>query len=472
MKQQPKRRSPAKKKPLETFQAEIHQVNDQGVGIDRFQGKELVIAGVLPGEQVSFSIEHAGQYRIVGRLQKVLTRSPERISARCPQARSCQGCSLIHWAPAAQLRFKEDLIRQAATQLEQDQHPEILPIQAASQPFGYRTNAKLVLGRQRGRVLLGLYRRGSHDVVDIGDCPLHHPLINKVATVLRDEITRQNISVYNPAHHQGLLRYISVRVSPQNQRVLVTFVTRERNYREMTYLAKWLCKKVPEVVAVHELVNSSTGNVILNGETFKLLGKTDLLDQVGDIQLHIAPTAFFQVNHEQAGRIYRLVRDWAGLQQDQVALDLYCGIGGIALHLARDAGQVLGIEVVEAAVRSARRNAQLNGLSNCDFRAGDVAELIHDLGGSAPQVAVLNPPRGGCEESVLEALLELAPPTLIYVSCNPQTLFRDLAILVQNGYRAEKLQPFDMFPQTPHVESVVRLVRQSTKKTARGGQKS
>ena len=156
----------------------------------------------------------------------------------------------------------------------------------------------------------------------------------------------------------------------------------------------------------------------------------------------------------------------------QVALDLYCGIGGIALHLARDAGQVLGIEVVEAAVRSARRNAQLNGLSNCDFRAGDVAELIHDLGGSSPQVAVINPPRGGCEESVLEALIELAPPTLIYVSCNPQTLFRDLAILVQNGYRAEKLQPFDMFPQTPHVESVVRLVRQSTKKTARGGQKS
>jgi len=472
MKQQPKRRLAAPKKPVETFQVDIARVNDQGVGSARFQGKELLVAGALPGEQVSFQIEHEGQYRILGRLTKVLTASPNRVRSNCPQAHKCQGCSLINWAPSAQLQFKEDLIRQAATLLPEDPRPKLLPIRGADQTFAYRTNAKLVVGRQRGRVLLGLYRRGSHDIVDIGDCPLHHPLINKVTAVLREEIARQNMPVYDPNRQQGLLRYVSIKVSPQHQRVLVTLVSRERNYREMTFLAKWLVKKVPEVVAVHELVNASTGNVILSGETFKLLGKMDLLDQVGDIKLHIAPTAFFQVNHEQAGRIYRLVREWAALQPGQSALDLYCGIGGIALHLAQDAGLVVGVEVVDAAVRSARRNAQLNGLNNCDFRSGDVADLIHDLHGAQPQVAVLNPPRGGCDEEVLKALIELAPPTLIYVSCHPQTLFRDLAILVQNGYRAEQLQPFDMFPQTPHVESVVRLVRQPTKTAAKGGRKS
>ncbi len=247
---------------------------------------------------------------------------------------------------------------------------------------------------------------------------------------------------------------------------MVTFVTAERNFREVTHLAKWLKRKVPEVVSIHQNINPSAGNVIYGRETLKMLGVPDLVDAVGDIRLRISPTAFFQVNHDQAARIYDLVRRWAALAPEESAVDLYCGIGGIALNLARDAGRVIGIEAVEEAVHNARENARMNELKNCTFRAGDAAELVHELSMDvAPgAVAVVNPPRSGCDREVLEALVELEPRTLIYVSCNPETLARDLDILHGLGYRTEEVQPVDMFPQTPHVESVARLIPAKTKR--------
>jgi 23S rRNA (uracil1939-C5)-methyltransferase len=219
-------------------------------------------------------------------------------------------------------------------------------------------------------------------------------------------------------------------------------------------------KKIPQVVSVQQNVNASTGNVILGAQTLKMLGHPALLDQVGDLRLRISPASFFQVNHPQAERIYALVRQWAACRRDEHALDLYCGIGGIAMNLARDAGQVLGIEVVEDAVRNAADNARLNQLDNCRFRAGDAAELLEDLELELPPgaVAVVNPPRKGCEPEVLKRLAALAPRLLLYVSCNPLTLARDLDLLAGLGFVTEDIQPVDMFPQTPHVECVARLV--------------
>jgi len=297
--------------------------------------------------------------------------------------------------------------------------------------------------------------------VDIGACPLHHPLINRIVAVVREEIQRQDIFIYNPLTRRGLLRYLLVKVSPAGNKAMVTFVTAERDYRRITPLAKWLKRKVPEVISVHQNVNASAGNVILGRETLRVLGVPDLIDRVGDIRLRISPAAFFQVNHAQAARIYALVSRWAQPRPEEYALDLYCGIGGIALHLARQAGRVIGIEVVEEAVCNARRNAVMNKLENCSFRAGDAAELLQEAAGNLPPsgVAVVNPPRGGCDERVLQALAGLGPRALIYVSCNPDTLARDLVALARLGYRTEEVQPVDMFPQTAHVESVARLVK-------------
>ncbi len=455
----PKNQKPKRRAPAPAIELDINRLNDEGIGISYFETKEVLITGALPGERVALTIEHEGQRRIIGQLRRVLRKSNDRGISSCPQASECQGCSLIAMNYPAQLRFKEDKVRRYLGNYPSLSSVKMHPIWAAEHKLGYRTNAKLVMAKERGKVKIGLYRRGSHDVVDIGNCPLHHPLINRITAVVKEEVERQGIYIYNPKTQRGLLRYLTIKIAPGTSKAMVTFVTAERNFRELTHLGKWLKKKVPEVVSVQQNVNTSEGNVIFGRDTLKVVGVPDLIDQVGDIRLRIAPTSFFQVNNEQAARIYAQVRQWATLQTNETAVDLYCGIGGIALNLAQDAGRVIGIEVIEEAVRNARENARMNELGNCTFIAGDAAELVHDLARDvAPgSVTVVNPPRNGCDEEVLTELADLAPRAMIYVSCNPETLARDLDRLQRLGYRTEEVQPVDMFPQTPHVESVALL---------------
>jgi 23S rRNA (uracil1939-C5)-methyltransferase len=366
---------------------------------------------------------------------------------------------LLSWKYEAQLICKFKRVVDALGAYPSLSGTDLNKVWAAPETLGYRASAKLVVARKRGKAQVGMYRRGSHDVVDIADCPLHHPLINQVAAVVREELDRRNISAYDANHRRGLLRYVLIRVSPTYNKAMVTFVTSERNYREVTHLAKWLQRKVPEVISVHQNVNSSSGNVIFGRETFKVLGTPDLIDQVGDVRLRLGPTSFLQVHHVQAARIYRLVREWCGLQTGEAVLDLYCGVGGISLHLAATAHQVIGIETVDEAVRHARANAKMNGFNNCKFIAGDAEALLTEdlpLTGKLGAV-VVNPPRSGCASQVLKAIAAMQPRTLVYVSCHPDSLARDLASLVDQGFRVEEVQPVDMFPQTPHIENVVRL---------------
>lgn len=456
MSRPPARRSST---PRVTIELQIDTLNADGVGVARHDGKEVVVPGALPGERVVAAVDHEGHRRIVGRLAKIVTRHPDRTAVSCPAARNCQGCPLIDLAYPAQLTFKHEQLQRVLTAYPTLEQIQLPPVWGAAHPLGYRTSAKLVFGRERGRVKLGLYRRGTHEVVDIGNCPVHHPLINRIATVVREEVQRQEIYVYNPERRTGLLRYLSVRVSSSTGKALVTLVTAMRDFRQVNQLAKWLQRHVPEVVGVHQNINPGEGNAIFGRETLKMLGMADLLDQIGEVRLRLAPTAFFQVNHEQAARIYALVRQWAALRREESAIDLYCGIGGIALHLAKDAGQVTGIELSEEAVRNARDNARLNALGHCRFVSGEAAEQLQEMAAQIPpgSVTVVNPPRGGCDPAVLEALVGLAPRTLIYVSCNPETLARDLHLLAGFGYGTQEIQPVDMFPQTAHIEAVARL---------------
>ncbi len=438
----------------------IDRIDDDGLGLATHDGKPVVVFDALPGEKVLARVVHAGRHRIIASTQRVLQPSRDRIAkTSCSHYRACQSCALLSWKYDAQLACKCKRVADALAAFPSLLEVDLGEVWAAPETLGYRASAKLVVARKRGKGQVGMYRRGSHDVVDIADCPLHHPLINRVAAAVREELDRRNISAYDANHRRGLLRYLLVRVSPSYDKAMVTFVTSERNYREVTHLAKWLQRKVPEVISIHQNVNASSGNVIFGRETFKVLGTPDLIDQVGDVRLRLGPTSFLQVHHAQAARIYRLVRDWCDLQAGESALDLYCGVGGISLHLASKAHQVLGVETVAEAVRHAQANAKMNGFSNCKFVAGDVEIILGEdlpLTGKLGAV-VVNPPRSGCSQQVLTAIAALQPRTLVYVSCHPDSLARDLALLVEQGFRVEQVQPVDMFPQTPHVENVVRL---------------
>ena len=455
----------AKKQPRDTLKLTIDALDDEGIGLAPHEGKTALVQGAFPGETVVAEVEHYGRTHIYTRLRKILRHAPERTARTlCKLEQDCLGCALIGMKYADQLRLKQQRVAQALHQQRLLDELEIPAVMPSDPPVAYRASAKLAFSRRREKIMLGLYRRGTHDVIDCPDCPVHHPLINEIAAVVRTEIRTQGISIYHPQQQKGCLRYLLIRVSPGSGKALVTFVSNFRELRQLPKLAKWLTRKVPAVIGVHENINSSTGNVILGEDTLKLQGRPDLIDQVGDIRLKIAPEAFFQVNSLQAKNLYRLVRNWAGLTGRAVAIDLYCGIGGIALHLAQDAYRVFGVESVAGAVRNATQNAALNGFKNCRFFAGDAAQQLQrlPLDGRRPDLVTLNPPRKGCAQEVLQTLTQLSPAQIIYVSCDPESLARDLRFLVDSGFKIERVQPVDMFPQTTHIETVVQLSNRRT----------
>lgn len=456
------KKEPEKKKTrgpeLETLKLTITGLDSEGVGMAREDNRTALVQGAFPAETVVATVEHRGRTHIFTRLLKILRRSPLRTAQPgCPLELSCLGCPLVSMQYQGQLQFKQERVEQALTALIPPASFSALPVLPAVDTLGYRTSAKLVFARKREKLLLGLYRRGSHDVVDIAECPVHHPLINRIASIVRQDVARQQVSVFNPRHQRGLLRYLLIRVSPDYNRALVTFVCHDRDYQELPKLAKKLVKKVPEVIGVHQNINSSGGNVILGNESIKLLGHPDLIEQVGDIRLHIAPESFFQVNTRQATKMYALINEWAALRGQETVVDLFCGIGGIALSLAKGARSVIGIEIVPEAVRNAKANATLNQLSNCRFIAGDAMAELERLA-ITPDLVTLNPPRKGCGTELIRHILALRPAQIIYVSCDPDTLAQDLKQLLDGGYQIKRLQPVDMFPQTAHIETLVQLV--------------
>lgn len=437
----------------------IERLDGEGLGVARLGGHELRVPLTLPGERVEVSLGRPGAGAAYGRLERVLLPSARRVPSPCRHAGSCVACPLIAMAYEAQLALKRERVSEAIGRYPRLAGTEVREVWAAPEPLGYRATAKLSLARTRSGVIVGMNRPGSRMVVDTPACPVHHPLVNAVAVAVRKETARLRLDVFDPETGRGLLRFVVVKVAPARRSAMVVLVASRRDMGSLTRLAKGLEARVPEVVSVFGSVNTSDSGMVLGREVYRILGAPDLFDRVGDIRLRISPAAFFQVNHAQAARVYAQVREWAALTKAETALDLYCGIGPIALHLARDAGRVLGIELVVDAVRDARASAEANKLGNCSFRAGDAIELLRSAAGRAerPAVAVVNPPRAGCEPAVLSALAGMRPRALLYVSCNPDTLARDLDLLAGHGYRTAGVQPVDMFPQTAHVECIARL---------------
>jgi 23S rRNA (uracil1939-C5)-methyltransferase len=277
--------------------------------------------------------------------------------------------------------------------------------------------------------------------------------------VVRRGITKLKVPIYNPRSKMGLLRYLVVRVSEFEQKAMVVLITADKGYNEIHHLSKFIREALPEIEVMASNVNNSEGNVIFGQKDSFLTKKQYLTEQIGDIYLQISPRSFFQVNSSGARLIYEKVRQWVAPDRSSTVLDLYCGIGGIGLFLAGQAKKVIGIEVVEEAVADARKNARLNGFNNCRFEAGDAAELLEEMADEGERIdaVVLNPPRKGCDEQVLQGVAGLSPRIIVYVSCSPDSLMRDLALLKKLGYVCREIQPVDMFPQTVHVENVARL---------------
>jgi 23S rRNA (uracil1939-C5)-methyltransferase len=439
----------------------IASLDEDGYGTARSEeGMTLKVGGALPGDVVLAGVDHVAGGTAFCHVKKLLTPSQLRSNnPPCRESADCFGCPLIAMKYSEQKNWKRGMILAEMAKYPGLSAVVVHPLLSPDNLIHYRTTAKLTVAGKFSEPYIGIYRRASHDVYDLQQCPIHHPLIDKVVEAVRKGIKKGKVQVYNPQSKMGLLRYLVVRVSTYEKKAMVVFVTSKRSFNEIHHLGSYVQEMVPEVEIVVQNVNASEGNVIMGQKDFFLTKKLYLTERIGDVAFRISPRSFFQINNSGANMIYSKVREWAGLSGSETVLDLYCGIGGISLFLASAAKNVIGVEVVEEAVADASMNARINGIKNCRFEAGDVADLLDEMAGEqlAVDVAVLNPPRKGCDQNVLERLTALRPKSIIYVSCSPQSLARDLDILSKMGYLCQEIQPVDMFPQTVHVENVARL---------------
>jgi len=441
----------------------IASLDEDGYGTARSEeGMTLRVSGALPGDIVSAVADHVAGGTAFCHIRKLLQPSPLR-SRRppCDESAVCCGCPLIAMKYTEQKVWKRGMILAELAKFPEFSGVTVHQLLSPESLIHYRTTAKLTVAGKFSEPYIGIYRRASHDVYDLEQCPLHNPLINRVVDAVRNGIKKGKVPVYNQKSRMGLLRYLVVRVSVYEKKAMVVFVTARRSYNEIHHLGRFVQEQVPEIEVIAQNVNSSEGNVILGQKDFFLTRKQHLTERIGELTFRISPRSFFQVNNSGANLIYNQVKEWAGLGGSEVVLDLYCGIGGIALFLADRAKEVIGVEVVEEAAADARLNAKVNGIHNCRFEAGDAAEILKEMAEERKKVdvAVLNPPRKGCEAKVLEGVTVLSPRTIVYVSCSPSTLVRDLVLLKNLGYVCHEIQPVDMFPQTVHVENVARLER-------------
>lgn len=441
----------------------IMALDEDGYGTARSEdGMTLRVCGALPGDVLLAGVDHVAGGTAFCQVKKLLEWSSLRSKKPpCNESADCFGCPLVTMKYVEQKNWKRGMILAELAKYPGLAGTTVHSLLSPDNLIHYRTTAKLTVAGKHSEPFIGIYRRASHDVYDLDNCPIHHPLINKVVEAVRSGIKKGKVQIYNPQSKMGLLRYLVVRVSVHEKKAMVTFVTAKRSYNEIHHLAKFVQDLIPEVEVVAQNVNASEGNVILGQKDFFLTKKQHLTEKIGDVSFRISPRSFFQVNNGGAQLIYSKVKEWAGLTGSETVLDLYCGIGGIALFLASAAAEVIGVEVVEEAVADAALNAKINGIRNCRFEAGDVADLLDEMAEEQQKVdvAVLNPPRKGCDRKVLERVAGLGAQAILYVSCSPQSLARDLDILKELGYQCNEIQPVDMFPQTVHVENVARLVK-------------
>ena len=380
----------------------------------------------------------------------------------CPHYPACFGCPFIQFPYLEQLEKKREIVKKALRAYPTLSALEVPSIFSSPSQFGYRARVKLPVRRIQGKVVIGLYRPETHEVADASACPAHPEPVNRLIQFLKEAIAQLDIVPYDEAHDTGQLRYIDIRYSFWQKQALLTLVTRHMHFPQARDLIRELERRFPFLSGIVQNIHDKPGNAIWGERFHPLRGRDSLLEKMGPFRLCIPVYAFSQVNPVVARKIYETALEWAGLTGQEIALDLYCGIGPISLYLASQAKLVIGIDENEGAINAAKQNARRNGYHNCRFFAGDAAEKLREVSVSHSQVNVIvvNPPRKGLSPEAFTALIVVKMAKLLYVSCDPMTLARDLDRLFHEGYVVRKVQSFDMFPQTDQVETIALLERE------------
>jgi len=454
------------------YVVDIKDMTHEGQGVGRIDGLAVFTDGVLAGEQVELKIIKLKKSYAVGKLLKVLRPSPDRVDPFCGVFRRCGGCSLQHMDYNAQLAFKTKLVRDSLERIGGLKDVKVRDTIGMKQPYNFRNKAQYPVTSADGKIVTGFYAPRSHEVIGSDECRIQNMESDRVRKLVAGFMMEKGIPAYDENTGKGLVRHIMTRVGFNTGEIMVVLVINGDTLPHAGELAQRLVDETAQssgssmVKSVYLNVNTDNTNVILGDRNILVYGNESITEKIGNYSFMISPGSFFQVNTAQTEVLYSKVLEFAGLNGSETVFDLYCGIGTISLFLSSRAKIVYGVEVVKAAVKDARRNAKLNGVDNVEFIEGEAEKAVPDLyrKGIHADVVVLDPPRKGCDESLLQLIAaDMQPDRIVYVSCNPATLARDLKYLDAQGYEALEAQPVDLFPWTGHVECVTLMTNVKNK---------
>ena len=444
----------------QVYQAKICDYTAEGQGIARIDGCVVFVPNAIAGEVCQIRIEKVGKTWAAGKIVQILEKSSHRINRACPVAKLCGGCNFHHMDYEEECRLKADRVLQALNRIGGAQL-DSLPITPAPTTESYRNKAQYpVASAPNGRCYAGFFKGGTHQVVENRRCLILPQEADAVKDVVIDHMNQYRLTAYDETTHTGLVRHIYVRQGAVSRQILVCIVINgKRLPREQALLQR--LQKIPGFATLVLSINTKRGNTVLGDEFVTLYGPGYIEDTLCGLNFQLSARSFYQVNHHQAQQLYRCAIEAAGITRQDTVLDLYCGVGTISLIMSQAAGRVIGVEVVPQAVEDARENARRNGIENAEFLCADAgaAALELEKQGIRADVVVVDPPRKGLNVDAIEALVRFAPRRLVYVSCDPATLARDVAALKEHGFTLQKAQAFDLFPRCAHVESVVCLTK-------------
>lgn len=440
----------------------ITDVTQDGYGVGRVEDMVVFTPGCARGDVVRVQIIGVRSRYAYGKLLAVEEPSSARIPVDCPVFSKCGGCIFRHIEYAEELRLKEERVRNALRRIAK-LDVELEPIVGCEQTVGYRNKAQYPVGWEKGEPVFGFYAPRSHRIVPAEGCFLQLPAFKRVLDACGRWMSENKVSAYEEQTGKGLLRHIFLRQAPATGELMICMVVNgsAENLPKRERLIQYCLDAAPQTKSIVLNRNTARTNVILGKTCETLWGDDHITDVLCGLRFSLSPLSFYQVNSRQAERLYRTAAEFAGLRSTDVLLDLYCGVGTIGLTMAGQVGRLVGVEVVPAAVEDAKRNAAQNGIKNASFFCADAGEAAVRLckEGLAPDVVVVDPPRKGLDKAIVEAVARLSPSRMVYISCNPETLARDLVLLREKGYSCSRARPFDLFPRTAHVETVVLMSR-------------
>jgi 23S rRNA (uracil1939-C5)-methyltransferase len=448
----------------EILELDITDLSSEGDGIGRWDGRVVFVPDTVPGDRVQVRLVQVKPSFGRGRVMSLMTESGDRIRPACIVADKCGGCQWQSVAYPTQLLAKRQQVIDSLVRIGNFMDAPVAPILRAGSALGYRNKATYPLGvSAQGMIKAGYYQKGTHQIVNLNQCPVQDVRLNPLLAEVKQDIQARAWSIYNEETGEGALRHLALRIGRRTGEILLTLVSTTWELPGIEEQSGEWKARYSDLVGICINRNSKPGNAIWGKETRYVLGQPFLEERFAGLTLNIYPNTFFQVFTEQAEQIVQVILDELALQGTETIVDAYCGIGTLTLPLAQRAAYCVGLEVQEEAVEIAIANAKLNNIRNVRFQVGSVARLLpqvtESLRGEVPDIVVLDPPRKGCDDTTLASLGALHPQRIVYMSCNPATLARDLKSLCQDGqYHLKRVQPADFFPQTAHVECVAFLI--------------